>query len=159
MLFQETESTMDSPYTEDYYPSIKLFGKTLVLRDSKERSLEVVENFEPLLLAAVNKKSKNNNEHLVHKVQYNDFDLHIDNPLMERLEAVELQKEGSVSSATSRLTVAAISDNKKSDHSCLSNSGSSKCGKGFVPYKRCFAERDDKPSIPDREGQRARVCL
>jgi hypothetical protein len=36
-----------------------------------------------------------------------------------------------------------------------------KSGRGFVPYKRCLAERDENSLIvglEEREGQRARVC-
>ncbi|KAG8378636.1 hypothetical protein BUALT_Bualt07G0006000 [Buddleja alternifolia] len=43
----------------------------------------------------------------------------------------------------------------------MSKFGRKEYGKGFVPYKRCLAERDDKSSMPflqEREGQQARVC-
>ncbi|XP_027180189.1 protein REVEILLE 1 [Coffea eugenioides] len=39
--------------------------------------------------------------------------------------------------------------------------GSSKCTKGFVPYKRCLAERDARSVVnsEEREEQRIRLCL
>ncbi|KAJ7970204.1 protein REVEILLE 1 [Quillaja saponaria] len=42
---------------------------------------------------------------------------------------------------------------------CLEGrSGTQKSTRGFVPYKRCLAERDANSSFEEREGQRARVC-
>lgn len=34
-----------------------------------------------------------------------------------------------------------------------------KCIKGFVPYKRCLAQRDTQSSGEEREEQRVRLCL
>ncbi|XXG60151.1 hypothetical protein AAC387_Pa04g2120 [Persea americana] len=51
---------------------------------------------------------------------------------------------------------------KASENSALSRAGSRDCGKGFVPYKRCVAERDvEQPLIggDERESQRIRLCL
>lgn len=51
---------------------------------------------------------------------------------------------------------------KASKNSAFSRAGSRDCGKGFVPYKRCVAERDvELPLIggDERENQRIRLCL
>ncbi|KAL0356408.1 UNVERIFIED_CONTAM: protein REVEILLE 1 [Sesamum radiatum] len=61
---QETESSMDSPNAGEPYTSIKLFGKTVVVRDTPKQPLDVVENSESLLPGVVDDKSENNNDKL-----------------------------------------------------------------------------------------------
>ncbi|XP_021907539.1 protein REVEILLE 7-like [Carica papaya] len=50
--------------------------------------------------------------------------------------------------------------NSESDSQCI-KPHSRNCSKGFVPYKRCFTERDMKSCVmgsEEQDGQRARVC-
>ncbi|KAI3454333.1 hypothetical protein Pfo_010996 [Paulownia fortunei] len=217
---QETES---SPYAGEPYTSIKLFGKTVVVRDTPKQSLEVVENSESLLPGVMDEKSESNNDGLVQGLRSNNLESQVvfgfvsnsatpsslpphplannycptenifslpwctwyhgpvypysssckktaeenvaDPPLKEGLkDEEELQREGSLVGSNSGSICEVNADNRNSDvveSKHLSNSGNNKYGKGFVPYKRCLAERDDKSSISflqGREGQRARVC-
>lgn len=218
---QETESTLDSPYSVEPYMSIKLFGKTVVVRDTPKQSLEVVENSESSLPGVVNEKSEINSDSLVQGLSSNNLDSQVvfgfvsdtatpsclpphplaniycpmdnlfslpwctwyhgpvypnsssrektaaenvaDSPFKEGLKDEEHPREGSLVGSNSGSTAGVNADNQNSDvveSKHLSNSGN-KSGKGFVPYKRCLAERDDKSSISflqGREGQRARVC-
>lgn len=53
---QETESTSDSPYTMEPCVSIKLFGKTVVVRDTTKQSSEVGGNCESPCHLHINEK-------------------------------------------------------------------------------------------------------
>ncbi|XP_020548212.1 protein REVEILLE 7-like isoform X1 [Sesamum indicum] len=213
---QETESSLDSPNAGEPYTSIKLFGKTVVVRDTPKQPLDVVENSESLLPGAVDDKSENNNDKFAQGLSPNNLDSRVvfgfvsnssspaclppqplaniycpmenlitlpwstwyhstafpysssyNNTVIENFEGLkdeELQREGSLVGSNSGSTGEVNNDNRNSDvvdSKQLSSPGKKECGKGFVPYKRCLAERDDKLSISflqEREGQRARVC-
>ncbi|KAK4394917.1 protein REVEILLE 1 [Sesamum angolense] len=176
---QETESSMDSPNAGEPYASIKLFGKTVVVRDTPKQPLDVVENSESLLPGVVDDKSENNNDKLAEGLRPNTTGKHLlphgelnhfalvylyhgpvfpyssscNNTVIENFEGLkdeELQREGSLVGSNSGSTGEINNDNRNSDvvdSKQLSNSGKKECGKGFVPYKRCLAERDDKSSI------------
>ncbi|KAH6770518.1 hypothetical protein C2S52_015321 [Perilla frutescens var. hirtella] len=209
---QETESTLDSPYTVEPYTSIKLFGKTVVVRDTPKQSLEVVEKSKSSLCGGVNKKSESNSEGVVMELGSDKLDFsqdgfgfvsdnatprmpphpvaniycHMENmfalpwytwfnsPIYpysssfgktaaekagdSTLKEEENPREGSLVGSNSGSTSGVNVDSRNSKH--LSSPGKESV-KGFVPYKRCLAERDDKSSISlleGRESQRARVC-
>ncbi|KAK4402516.1 protein REVEILLE 1 [Sesamum angolense] len=61
---QEAECAIDSPQAEEPYTSIKLFGKTVVVRDASKQSLEVVENSQLLPPDIIDKKLDNNADEL-----------------------------------------------------------------------------------------------
>ncbi|KAK6148224.1 hypothetical protein DH2020_019136 [Rehmannia glutinosa] len=89
----------------------------------------------------------------------------VENSPQEGLNDEEIQISGSFVGSNSGSICEVDADNRNSDvvdsKHPPSNSGNKKTGKGFVPYKRCLAERDDKSSfsfIQGRESQRARVC-
>lgn len=218
---QETESTLDSPYTVEPYSSIKLFGKTVLVRDTPKQSLEVVENSESSLGCGVNEKSETNGDNVVQGLSSNNLDSQVafgivsdsgtppcvppnpvvniycqmdnvfavpwytwyrgptypyplscekiaaelvaDSPPKEELKNEENPREGSLVGSNSGLTGGINVDSRNSDVVELKHmfSPAKESSKGFVPYKRCLAERDDKSSISllqGREGRRARVC-
>lgn len=69
----------------------------------------------------------------------------------------ELDGERSLAGSNS----GSANEGNQNSHAAESKDQSNSGKKGFVPYKRCLAERDDKSSISflqEREGQRARVC-
>lgn len=218
---QETESTLDSPYTVEPYSSIKLFGKTVLVRDTPKQSLEVVENSESSLGCGVNEKSESNGDIVVQGLSSNNLDSQVafgfvsdsgtppcvppnpvaniycqmdnvfampwytwyrgpmypyplscekiaaelvaDSPLKEELKLEENPREGYLVGSNSGLTGGINADSRNSDAVELKHmfSPGKESSKGFVPYKRCLTERDDKSSISllqGREGRRARVC-
>ncbi|KAI3464195.1 hypothetical protein Pfo_020858 [Paulownia fortunei] len=61
----EAECSKDSPYAEEPYTSIKLFGKTVVIRDTPKQSLEVVENSHSLSPDFIHEKLENNTDELL----------------------------------------------------------------------------------------------
>ncbi|XP_011086968.1 protein REVEILLE 2 isoform X1 [Sesamum indicum] len=62
---QEAECAIDSPQAEEPYTRIKLFGKTVMVRDASKQSLEVVENSQSLPPDIIDKKLDNNADELV----------------------------------------------------------------------------------------------
>ncbi|KAL1541920.1 ER-phagy receptor 1, variant 2 [Salvia divinorum] len=147
---KETESTLDSPYTTEPPTSIKLFGKTFVVRDIPKQPLQVdsshpnEESESCSVDSAVNaippRSSVDNMFALPWYARYS-------HPVCTRPLALEKtnQMEGSNGDGRNIDVV----------------ESSSPPGKGFVPYKRCLAERDDQSSmslLQGREGRRARVC-
>ncbi|PHT61777.1 Protein REVEILLE 1 [Capsicum annuum] len=76
----------------------------------------------------------------------------------------EPQREGS-STGSSIGSASEVDDGNRSSETaeskCTAKSYKWNNSKGFVPYKRCLAERDDKSSgavLEERESQRVRVC-
>ncbi|KAL3824951.1 hypothetical protein ACJIZ3_020980 [Penstemon smallii] len=212
---QEAGCSISSLYAGEPSTKIKLFGKTVVVRDTPKQSSEIVENSELLPPEIIN-KSESNDEKLVQGLSlnishsqavfgfvsdsvtpsclpqpsFNNGYCHMENifalpwftwyqgvaypyapPYKETapasaaefprygLEDPEPQQEESMVGSNSGSTSEVKTKNRKNDAVESKNVCSS--GKGFVPYKRCLAERDDKLSIcylQEREGQRARVC-
>ncbi|PIN24832.1 Transcription factor, Myb superfamily [Handroanthus impetiginosus] len=112
----EVECPKDSAHAEEAYTSIKLFGKTVVVRDTGELSLEAEEN------------------------NCQSLTPHISD---------ELTSKGS------------LSNNDVFEPKGAFNVGRKVYTRGFLPYKRCLAEKDGISLISflqEREGQRARVC-
>lgn len=190
------ESTSDSPYT-----SIKLFGKTVVVKDTAKQSLHVMENSESSF--PVNFKSESNDEVVIQGSSPNNLDSDVafglvsDNaassslpphplpnlfypmedmfrlpwytwyhgPMYQYsspfektvLHEEESTREGSLVGSNSGPTGGVNAENQNSGVVESKHLGD-ECGKGFVPYKRCLAERDDKSFLHGHEGQRARVC-
>lgn len=88
----------------------------------------------------------------------------VNNPYKGAVENEEPQKEGSSTGSNTGLFTGAISGQKNFDaiqSKNLANVERQRFTKGFVPYKRCLAERDATSSLvaaEEREGQRARIC-
>ncbi|KAH1131260.1 hypothetical protein J1N35_002638 [Gossypium stocksii] len=89
-----------------------------------------------------------------------------DSSVGERMKEKEILNEGSCSGSNtgsvSRVS-RRVSDcvDSESQHPCLEGKMSpQRCTKGFVPYKRCLAERDMTSSVVSerQETHRARVC-
>ncbi|KAL3642262.1 ER-phagy receptor 1 [Castilleja foliolosa] len=141
---QEAES---SPCTGESYTSIKLFGKTVVIKDTRKNNGSVMPG------PVYNPYSSGED-----KIVEND-----ENTPQEGSNDEEFQREGSLVGSNSGSMCEANADNRYSDVESrhMLNCGNEKMGKGFVPYKRCLAERDEKSSLSfmhGRESQRARVC-
>lgn len=143
---KETDSTLDSPYTTEPHTSIKLFGKTFVVRDAPKQPLEVADS-----------ESCSDNVGNAIPSHANMFALPwyawYTHPVYTCPLALEKtnQMEGSNSGPTGGLN----GDGRNID---VVESSSPQSRKGFVPYKRCLAERDDQSSTSLREGRRTRVC-
>ncbi|KAL8464780.1 hypothetical protein ACS0TY_034325 [Phlomoides rotata] len=200
----EMESTSDSPYVQPH-TSIKLFGKTVVVRDTTKQSLQVVENSESSFPAVMNLKSESNSDvqglssnnldslnafglfsdsaaplrlppHPLPNVYYpmeNMFSLPwytwYNGPMYQYSSRFEKNvpdnvlndegrtREGSLVGSNSECTGGVNAENQNSGVVESKHLGE-EFVKGFVPYKRCLAERDDKSLVHEHEGQRARVC-
>ncbi|XP_057804136.1 protein REVEILLE 7-like isoform X2 [Salvia miltiorrhiza] len=207
---QETESTLDSVYSVEPCTSIKLFGKTVVVRDTPKQSLEVTENSESSQPGLVNEESESNSDNVVKGFTSNNLDsevafgfvsgnaapvanvyCHVENMFAlpwytwyprpvypyalscertaaqkgfkEELKDEENQMEGSLVGSNGGSTGGLNGDSRNCDvvESKHQSSPRKESAKGFVPYKRCLAERDDESSLSllqGRQGQRARVC-
>ncbi|XP_075504964.1 protein REVEILLE 7-like [Primulina tabacum] len=205
---ETTVFSTDNPSTEESCASIKLFGKTVLVRDLSKQSLQLIENSKSLPLDPMDVTPENNSEKLfqnfhAHKSEFvqsaltpfslpthllksvsshmeNVFGLswwywyqtlvhnHLtscklkaaekaENPLCsEAFKEEDRQKKESLSGSNH----GSISEaSRQSDRE--SNSTKKECLKGFVPYKRCLAEREDKSAmsfLQERESRRARVC-
>ncbi|CAI9113312.1 OLC1v1013889C3 [Oldenlandia corymbosa var. corymbosa] len=87
----------------------------------------------------------------------------VDSPYKGHVEFKEPQREGSSTGSNSSSTAngANVHQSIVVDSKTLSWTGKHRSAKGFVPYKRCLAQRDATSSIvaaEEREGQRTRVC-
>ncbi|XVF53704.1 hypothetical protein PTKIN_Ptkin05aG0120300 [Pterospermum kingtungense] len=86
----------------------------------------------------------------------------------ERMKEKEILNERSCTGSNTGSVSQAENREKNSDsvdsecqHPCPEKTTSQNCSKGFVPYKRCLAERDISSSVvvsEEQERQRARVC-
>lgn len=105
--------------------------------------------------------------------------LHIEEPDGKHLDSnpgdvedKEVQKEGSFTNSNTSSTSVNNGKNEEKPYIRAKNDTSAmfdlrgrikNCGKGFVPYKRCIAERDNQssPSVTkeEREEQRIRLSL
>ncbi|XVE57202.1 hypothetical protein DITRI_Ditri04bG0072600 [Diplodiscus trichospermus] len=94
---------------------------------------------------------------------------HTDSCVEERMKEKEILNERSCTGSDTGSVSQADNKEKNSDsvdsqgkHPCPGEKMTSqKCSKGFVPYKRCLAERDMSSSVvlsEERGSQRARVC-
>ncbi|GFP88484.1 protein reveille 1 [Phtheirospermum japonicum] len=191
---QQTES---SPCAGESCTSIKLFGKTVVIRDTRK-------NNESLMPRVTSEMSENdiirsnnlgleasglflNGATSVANIYNSPVSLpwctwyngpvyypysssgkdkigdNDENTPQEGSNDEEIQREGSLVGSNIRSACDVNADNRNSDVESrhVLNCGNKKMGKGFVPYKRCLAERDEKSSLSfmqGRESQRARVC-
>ncbi|KAL8041748.1 hypothetical protein ABFX02_09G004100 [Erythranthe guttata] len=158
LFTQETESCTGESYTT----SIKLFGKTVVIRDTQKQSLEASNKLDSRDVSGFVYDNANYSpmeykhdmpwyswytspfysSSAYKKTDKEDFS---DYPFVKAIKDEELKTENSV-----------VSDG--SDSNGLFGYGNNKIGIGFVPYKRCLSERDDKSFLQGRDCQRARVC-
>ncbi|XP_051136649.1 protein REVEILLE 1-like isoform X2 [Andrographis paniculata] len=149
---EETEPSMDFRCNEE--PHIKLFGKTVRVRDSMKQCLEVVVNSEPLQSVVSIDKSECNNEDLLNDSHCNNLGIYIENPLKKGAED-GFRNEGSM--CISKGEVSANQNSGVSEAETAMKLGKRKCREGFVPYKRCIIEKDGESSLY-QGAQGAGVC-
>ncbi|XP_073134407.1 uncharacterized protein [Henckelia pumila] len=215
-LTSQTTFSMDHPSTEESCASIKLFGKTVLVRDLSKQSLQLIENSESLPLNPMDVTPENNSEKLFQNLRAHESEFvpsvvtpfsfpthllksvssHMENTFglswwywyqtlvynhlnLCKLKAAEkaedsLRAEAYKEDAQTKESLDGSNNGSISDESSpenqdseshrsehVSNSGKKECLKGFVPYKRCLAEREDKSAmsfLQERESRRARVC-
>ncbi|KZV34778.1 TITAN-like protein [Dorcoceras hygrometricum] len=206
----------DHPSTEESCASIKLFGKTVVVRDLSKESLQIIENSKSLPLDPMDVSLENNSQTLFQNLyaqtseyvpivatpfslpteMLKNVSSHMENVFglswwywyqtlvyshlnLCKLKAAEKaenpqcaeafkedhrKKEPLAGSTNGSIGEESNAENQDTDtaHSeRTSNSSKRECLKGFVPYKRCLAEREDKSTmsfLQERENRRARVC-
>lgn len=81
-------------------------------------------------------------------------------------ESVEVESNRNLEAQSCQFLLAKVGRTQTSCRPCETSflelrAGSGKCTKGFVPYKRCLAERDARSVVnsEEREEQRIRLCL
>ncbi|CAA0818125.1 Protein REVEILLE 1 [Striga hermonthica] len=192
------EGTESLPCGGENCASIKLFGKTVVVRDTPKQFEEALEDNESLVPGVfpseVSEKEKSRNLNLEVSGLFSNPVANIYGPaenvyrfpwctwyngpvyypylspgrkpsvvnVENGPEGVNEEEESLVGSNSGSMSEVNVenrySDVESSNLSCFADR---KTGKGFVPYKRCLAERDEKSSfsfVQGRENQRARVC-
>ncbi|KAG6383133.1 hypothetical protein SASPL_157118 [Salvia splendens] len=148
---KETDSTLDSPYTNEPPTSIKLFGKTFVVRDTPKQPNEESESCSDNVANAILPRSNVDNMFALPWCAWCTHPVYTCPWALEKTNQIEGSLVGSNSGSTGGLN----GDGRNID---VVESSSPRSRKGFVPYKRCLAERDDQSSTSLREVQRARVC-
>ncbi|XP_047956309.1 protein REVEILLE 2-like [Salvia hispanica] len=148
---KETDSTLDSPYTTEAHTSIKLFGKTFVVRDTPKQPNEESESCSDNVANATPPRTNVDNMFALPWYAWYTHPVYTCPLALEKTNQTEDSLVGSNSGSTSGLN----GDGRNID---VVESSSPQSQKGFVPYKRCLAERDDQSSMSLREGRRARAC-
>ncbi|KAL6524586.1 ER-phagy receptor 1 [Orobanche hederae] len=188
----ETES---SPYDGEPCTRIKLFGKTVVVRDNPKQSSEVIQNngsLHPGINIDLSENIESNNATPLHQAAniyspmenvyslspwctlyngpvYYPYSMSCKNTNVENipkkgLDDEETQKEASLVGSNTGSTCGVDHDSGNSqvaESKHVSSHWKKKSGKGFVPYRRCLAVKDEKSSRYSEhgcEGRRAHVC-
>ncbi|XP_014502591.1 protein REVEILLE 1 [Vigna radiata var. radiata] len=177
LFHRETVSTKDDAAEESCGRTLKLFGTTLLVTDTSKPFSLITEPFKPIPAAATYLMQLQNgcsdlaegpivprwsfsHNALSETLQKELKGKHLYSNLGD-FEHKEVQKEGSWSGSNS----SSVNDGENTAASETSGIfelrvRAKTCGKGFVPYKRCMAERENKySSVCDEEREEQRVKL
>ncbi|XP_047170953.1 protein REVEILLE 1-like [Vigna umbellata] len=179
LFHKETVSTKDDAAEESCGRTLKLFGTTLLVTDTSKPFSLITEPFKPIPAAATYLMQLQNGcsdlaespASIVPRWTFSHNALSV--PLHRELkgkhlysnlgdfEHKEVQKEGSWTGSNT----SSVNDGDNTAPSETSGIfelrvRAKTCGKGFVPYKRCMAERENKySSVCDEEREEQRVKL
>lgn len=166
------EAECFTPCAEEPCTSIKLFGKTVVVRDAPEQSLEGVNKSQSLSPYFIDEKLENITDEPVQGLRSTNLYSQVvgcdsknptpsSNLYCYMWNAYRCQGVAHPSVSSCKETGLEDAGYCPSKDEGSMNTVKKECRKGFVAYKRCLAEKDGKSSISflqEQEGQRARVC-